>query len=151
METRLLLNMKNDNSVPFCIENTKQIVYLKLKKMHGGNYHYGQLQLYDNKLVLLTAFLSFEVETLEKVIKLKCLILDSQISQIGYEMIDVMNEGPNIILYDLYSRGEELDYFELSIESFLHVLNEWGKILKLMPQEITVIQDGDKIIFEYEA
>ena len=134
------------------MEKSKQIVRLKLAKSVAGRLSYNQFQLYDNKLILLTSFLSADISLLDEIADLKEWILDQKSVQIGYEGTELIKEGDVICLYDAYFKdGTDPDFFTLSQESFLHVLDEWEKVLTLMPLEVTIAQDEDKIRFEYEV
>lgn len=126
-------------------------IRLTLTEKIKGYRCYAFVESSIDNLHILGHLLIDDIDNLNSLSRLKKYFSLPEFNRVGYEWTEIFKEGSKIILCDaLFESGTEPDSFELPLDSFMNVLDEWEKILKLMPQKITIIQDGDKITFEYE-
>lgn len=126
-------------------------IKMRLLEQFKGLKSYSFIESSKDDLELLGHFLTEDINDLRKLANFKKYFFMPDIEDIGYEWTGIIKKESSIIIYDaLFEFGTEQASFELSLDCFVSVINEWEKILKIMPHEVTITEEEDKITFDYK-
>jgi len=75
---------------------------------------------------------------------------NDQYDSSGGDYSSLEKRGDNIIIMEDWAEEED-PFIEMPKISFIHILDEWGRICKDRPKEVLITRDGDNFIFEKKS